>query len=829
MKNSRRDFIKQASLLTGGAGMLHTLPPSIKRALAINPNPGTTFQDAEHIVLLMQENRSFDHLYGSLQGVRGFNDPRAITLPDNNLAWLQTNKNRETYAPFRLNIKDTKATWMSSLPHSWQSQVDARNNGRYDNWLNAKRSGNKDYTNMPLTMGHYTREDLPFYYALADAFTVCDQHFCSCLTGTTPNRLYYWTGTIRQEQNGNSPANVDNSDVDYGNPASWLTFPEVLESNGISWKIYQNELSVGVGFNDEEDAWLANFTDNPIEWFSQYHVRFLPAHVSYMKQRAAMLQKEIQTLAEGSDEKNKKQRFLNRINEALKKFTPENFNKLPQFGQNLHNKAFVTNINDPEYHELTTLEYEDNGIQRELQVPKSDALYQFREDVNNGNLPAVSWLVASENFSDHPSAPWYGAWYVSEALDILTKNPEVWKKTIFILTYDENDGYFDHVPPFTAPDPDDRKSGFCSKGIDTTVEYVTKEQAEALKGKPKDPQRVSPIGLGYRVPLVIASSWSRGGWVNSQVFDNTSVLKFLETFLTKKTGKDIQINNISAWRRAICGDLTSVFRPYNGEEMKLPEFVKEKTHIENIYNAKFKQAPSDFKLLNKEEIKSVNENPLSSPILSKQESGIRSSCPLPYQMYADGTLDKDKKSFEIQLEAKNEFFGIQTAGVPFTVYDLPGFSIRNYTVVAGDKLTDNWDLKGHKEDYHICLYGPNGFLREFKGNHHDPELTSRCEYERKRLNDKKPNGNITLQIQNTDAHHEHSIRITDNSYKAPDIYKVLKSGESADILLNLNKSYGWYDFSIQVKGKDHFLKRYAGHVETGESSFTDPLMGRIIN
>ncbi|TAM98096.1 MAG: phospholipase C, phosphocholine-specific [Chitinophagaceae bacterium] len=827
MKNSRRDFLKQASLLAGGAGMLHTLPPSIKRALAINPNPGTTFYDAEHIVLLMQENRSFDHLYGTLQGVRGFNDPRAIKLPNHNLAWLQTNKKGETYAPFRLNIKDTNATWMSSLPHSWQSQVDARHDGRYNNWLNAKRSGNKEYANMPLTLGHYIREDLPFYYALADAFTVCDQHFCSCLTGTTPNRLYYWTGTIREKQNGDSPANVDNSDVDYGNPASWLTFPEVLESNDISWKIYQNELSVGVGFNDDEDAWLANFTDNPIEWFSQYHVRFLPAHISYMKQRAAMLEKEIQTLAAGSsDEKNKKQRLLDRINAALSKFTPENFSKLSQHEQNLHNKAFVTNANDPEYHELTTLEYDDNGTQRKLLMPKSDALFQFREDVNQGNLPAVSWLVASENFSDHPGAPWYGAWYVSEVMDILTKNPEVWKKTIFILTYDENDGYFDHVPPFTAPDPDDRKSGFCSKGIDTTVEYVTKKQAEALKGEPKDPQRVSPIGLGYRVPFVVASPWSRGGWVNSQVFDNTSVLKFLENFLTNKTGKGIQINNISEWRRSICGDLTSVFRPYNGEQIKLPGFIDEKNHIENIYNAKFKEAPSDFKLLNKEEIKAINENPLSSAVLSKQESGIRSSCPLPYQIYADGMLDKDKKSFEIQLEAGNEFFGKQAAGVPFTIYDLNDFSIRNYAVAAGDTLTDNWGLNSHKDDYHICIYAPNGFFREFKGNRHDPDVTVQCEYERKRLNNKKPNGNITLQIHNTSNQQQH-ISIRDNAYNNSPSTSALKPGESISITLPLGKSHGWYDFSLQVKGKEHFTRRYAGHVETGESSFTDPLMGRV--
>ncbi|WP_449437780.1 alkaline phosphatase family protein [Pedobacter steynii] len=129
---TRRDFIKKATLLTGALGIAGILPPSIQRAMAINPKVGSTFLDAEHVVFLMQENRSFDHAFGTLKGVRGFNDPRAIALPNQYPVWLQSNKKGQTYAPFRLNIKDTKATWMSALPHSWENQVDARNNGRYD-------------------------------------------------------------------------------------------------------------------------------------------------------------------------------------------------------------------------------------------------------------------------------------------------------------------------------------------------------------------------------------------------------------------------------------------------------------------------------------------------------------------------------------------------------------------------------------------------------------------------------------------------------------------------------------------------------------------------
>src|ERR1700733_6817583 len=153
--DNRREFLKRATLLAGGAGMLNVLPMSIQKALAINPAPGSTYMDAEHIVLLMQENRSFDHTYGTLRGVRGFNDPRAINLPNKNKVWLQTNHAGETYAPFRLDIKDTKITWMGSLPHGRASQVHAMNKGRYDQWLEAKKSGEPEYKDMPLTMGYY--------------------------------------------------------------------------------------------------------------------------------------------------------------------------------------------------------------------------------------------------------------------------------------------------------------------------------------------------------------------------------------------------------------------------------------------------------------------------------------------------------------------------------------------------------------------------------------------------------------------------------------------------------------------------------------------------
>ncbi|HZX74876.1 MAG TPA: phospholipase C, phosphocholine-specific, partial [Cyclobacteriaceae bacterium] len=625
--DSRREFIKKAALLSGMGAVAGTLPPSIQRAFAIDPPAGTTYLDAEHVVILMQENRSFDHCFGTLRGVRGFNDPRAITLPDKKPVWCQTNEKGETFAPFRLNIKDTKATWMGSLPHSWTDQIDARNKGQYDQWLIAKKSGRKEYSHMPLTLGYYNREDLPFYYSLADAFTICDQNFCSSLTGTTPNRIFFWTGTVRED--AASPARIRNEETNYSVEAQWKTFPERLEENGISWKIYQNELSVGVGFDGDQDAWLANFTDNPMEWFTQYHVKLHPAYIANLPKMIALLEAQIKsgeeklkTLTEGTAEytqlKTRLDRGLKELNIArhdITVCTKENFDRLSPFEKNIHQKAFTTNIADSAYHELSTVAYRDGDVSREMKVPKGDVLHQFREDVKNGTLPTVSWLVAPENFSDHPGAPWYGAWYLSETMDILTKNPEVWKKTIFILCYDENDGYFDHVPPFIPPVAGKPETGAVSPSMDTSLEFVSMEQE--LKRKPAQQSRESSIGLGYRVPLVIASPWSRGGNVCSQVFDHTSILMFLEKYLSQKTGKKIEETNINSWRRSVCGDLTTTFKPYDGEKINLPDFVHKTEFIESIHKAQFKDLPVTPKPL------SGSELALLSKGLKLQEKGTR--------------------------------------------------------------------------------------------------------------------------------------------------------------------------------------------------------------
>jgi phospholipase C len=164
MAMDRRAFVQ---LLSAGAASA-AFPSSIARALEIPANHATgTIADVEHIVFLMQENRSFDHYFGMLRGVRGFGDPRAVRLPSGDPVWRQPHG--EGYVlPFHPLAPEGDAgnlglTFLEDLAHDWTTTHAAWNEGRYDHWVPSKG---------PVTMAHLTRSDIPFHYALADAFTV---------------------------------------------------------------------------------------------------------------------------------------------------------------------------------------------------------------------------------------------------------------------------------------------------------------------------------------------------------------------------------------------------------------------------------------------------------------------------------------------------------------------------------------------------------------------------------------------------------------------------------------------------------------------------------
>lgn len=787
--DSRREFLKKAAVLAGATGVASTLPNSVLKAMSINPDKGTTFYDAEHVVFLMQENRSFDHFFGKMKGVRGFNDPHPHIQPNGNKVWLQNDKSENTFAPFHVDINKTKITWQGGLPHTWNDQVAARNGGKYDKWVPVKT---------PMTLAYYDRQDIPFYYALADAFTVCDQHFCSSLTGTTPNRLFFFTGTIRGEKSENKVAVVDNHQAESRDNVfiDWPTFQETLEDNGIDWRIYQNELWTS-GLEGKTDDWLGNYGDNPLEYISRHNVR-LSAYFRKNGDKSAkppLSPEQVQ----------------------------EKYNKLSQKEKNLIDKAFTTNIENRNYLDLEPFTFtNDQGKSETINIPQGDIFHQFRKDVDEDKLPTVSWLVAPKSFSDHTSSPLYGTWYVSEALDILTKNPEVFKKTIFVLTYDENDGYFDHQPPFVVPNPNDSASGKVSAGVNYATDFV--------QGKD------SPIGLGYRVPMIVVSPWSKGGFVNSQVFDHTSSIMFMEKWLAKKTGKTIKSNNISDWRRAVCGDLTSVFRPYNGEENLSPEALKREAVITSIVNAKNKPPQTGPTALNTEEVAKINKfqsfAAQQSELLPHQEPGFKPACALPYNLNVDAGLIANQ--LQLSFQSEKTLFGsdTETIGAPFTINSIGKYKGLNgktwaYAVKAGDFLKDTFKLTDFDNStYSLAVTGPNGFFRQFKGDSGNPKINIKVYADKKGIFAKKLNGNLIVALENTGTEHL-NLLISDNKYKTPGKRILLKPNVKTTVSFDLAKNGNWYDLSVTTEGKSNFLQRYAGKIETGKVTITDPFMASV--
>lgn len=839
---TRRDFLKVATMLSGAVGISGVFPDSIQRAYAIAPDPDTTWLDAEHIVILMQENRSFDHVYGMLRGVRGFNDPRSLRLPNGNTVFVQTDKDGQSYAPWRLDIHDTRATWMGSLPHSRESQVDAWNEGRHDRWIEAKRSGEKAYAHMPMTMGHYTREDIPFYYSLADAFTVCDQNYCSVLSSTSPNRCYMWTGTIREQQDVNAKVHIRNEEIDNGG-LTWKTFPERLQQAGVSWKIYQNELTRS-SLTGEHDAWLSNFGDNTIECFNAYNVEASPAFavtaqrcMDDLTTGAQRLEATVTAAKAPAEEEllrlqlKMAQNSITRLKSALADCGIKRYRQLTAEQKALFDAAFVTNVDDPGYHELESLPFTDNGKEGSMKVPKGDVFHQFRKDVNEGKLPTVSWLVAPENFSDHPASPWYGAWYVSETMNILTENPEVWKKTIFILTYDENDGYFDHAPSFVAADPKRPWTGGASTGVETGLDYTYINDELELGVAPQD-ARTGPIGLGFRVPMVIASPWSRGGWVNSQIFDHTSMLMLLEQFVQSKFGKTIREENITDWRRTVVGDLTSAFRPYDPSEADL-DYLNRDKFVVSIQKSRFKEIPSNYRQLSSEEIARINLPDTNSALVPHQESGVRRACALPYELYAEAVMSPDGKALEIQMTADNKIHGSNAAGAPFNIYlrnlkpgvdgEVDGMRVATYALRSGDTLIQPFPLEIFKDEkYEVEVHGPNGFYRSFSGSETAQSLQVYLEYE---ASAGRYTGNVRVHLHNI-GNETLEATIADNSYNTGSAIRSMAPGSAETVALRLGQSHHWYDFTVKAADIDTAL-RFAGHVETGRPGLSDPLMGNM--
>ncbi|GAB2702676.1 alkaline phosphatase family protein [Kitasatospora kifunensis] len=232
---TRRRLLGAAAGVAGGAAAMTLLPPSVQQAVAAGVPRRGSLRDVEHVVLLMQENRSFDHYFGTLSGVRGFNDPNALRLDTGRSVFYQPDSvNPDGYLlPFHLDTRTTSAQAIPSTSHAWAVQHQAWNGGKMDQWLPAHRAA--DGVNGPYVMGYYTRADIPFQFALAESFTICDNYYCSVQGPTWPNRLYWMTGSIDPDGTGGGPI-IQNAAP---TPLTWTTYAEQLEAAGVSWKVYQ--------------------------------------------------------------------------------------------------------------------------------------------------------------------------------------------------------------------------------------------------------------------------------------------------------------------------------------------------------------------------------------------------------------------------------------------------------------------------------------------------------------------------------------------------------------------------------------------------------------
>jgi phospholipase C len=675
------------------AGATNSFPPVLRRALAIAPRrTHGSIRDVEHIVVLTQENRSFDHYFGTLRGVRGFGDPFPIPVADTaarikRSVWTQSvAEGAEVLQPFHLDTaRDFRTMRIAGTPHYFTDAQDAWSHGKLDAWPMHKTER---------SMGYYRQQDLPFQFALAEAFTICDAYHCSFHGGTNPNRLFLWTGSNDPLAEGGGPITTneyDNLDHDPSGGYTFATYAERLERAGVSWRVYQ----------DMAD----NFTDNPLAGFR----RFRQAYRGAVDAQTSLLERGLSTRT----------------------------------------------------------------------------LDQLRDDVLQGELPQVSWIVATASGSEHPgpSSPAQGAEYTAQVLEALTADPDVWSKTALFVNFDENDGFFDHMPP---PAPPSGTRG--ASTVDTTGEYHRILPTRA--GTEQTRHLGTPYGLGPRVPMYVVSPWTRGGWVCSEVFDHTSVIRFMEARF------GVVEPNISQWRRAVCGDMTSAFDFSGAAASDFPD-LPETTAL-----AHRARSLTD----------TVSVQPPSVLTLPVQDRGVRPLRAMPYALEV-GCATADAEHLNVSF--RND--GLRAA--VFHVYDRHNLALPPYRFTVDCKLTFKTALPVlHSGNYDVWMLGPGGMHAHFCGAHGD----SAAEVEARSQRD---SGSLTLHLRNRGAHPV-AFRIVSLAHlRMPPIDVVVPADGALARSFDLQSSAHWFDFAVVQLDSKEFVRRFAGHVETGRPSISDPTFG----
>jgi len=700
--HDRRSFLRLAGGATAGGAALAAMPIAIQQALAIPAAQVTgTIKDVQHVVILMQENRSFDHYFGTLRGVRGFGDRHPIPLAGGRTVWRQSDGTKEV-PPFHLDTETTDALRVPSTPHSFSDAQAAWGQGKIEQWPRFKT---------PYSMGYYKREDIPFQFALAEAFTLCDAYHCSVTAGTDPNRVVFWSGSssdpalrTRGENSTDQTSEPDNlrcwikgalpkPGYTYaGNALRWQTIPDVLEKAGVSWRIYQ---------------------DPNNNWTGAMH-----GGLAF---------------------------------ESFRTCTP------------------------------------DSGLYKNGMSPWS--LDQLAQHVKDDTLPSVSWILPSAPYSEHPGAstPIQGAEFTARVLEALTANPAVWAKTVFFLTFDENDGQFDHAPPPAPPSYTPSRALAGKSTLDLSGHYFSDPERKHLHADDQVSGLIRPFGMGPRVPMYVVSPWSKGGWVNSQVFDHTSVGQFLE----KRFG--VVISAISPWHRAVSGDMSSAFdfeKPNDPAFPDLPDVSGASavvlTHIQRPHIT-----------------------PPDQPQPLAQEPGVRPSRRLPYELHVASQTDA---AGQVVLE----FLNTGSVGAVFHVYDrlhldrIP----RRYTVEAGKGLSDTWDVRADQGRYDLVVYAPNGFYRTFSGE----TAAAVIEVELRYMPSRKGLEIVLINKGRMPC----PVQIVDNAYGQADGALTVPAGGRARRAWSVAESHAWYDFTVKAQGGE---RRAAGRLETGDHGVSDPAMG----
>ncbi|MDQ8935907.1 phosphocholine-specific phospholipase C [Acinetobacter rudis] len=717
---NRRDFILNSGKGVFATAALASFPASIQKALAIDAKVETgSIQDVKHVVILTQENRSFDNYFGTLKGVRGFGDRFTIPLSDGRQVWQQYDEQKNKILPYHLDSRLGNAQRVSGTPHSWSDGQAAWNCGRMGDWVAHKRTQ---------SMGYFKQQEVEYQFALANAFTICDAYHCSMHAGTNPNRKFIWTGS-----NGPKAANVASVVNEFdaiGSSQSgyhWKTYPERLQEAGISWKVYQNMPD--------------NFTDNPLAGFKQYRL----------------------------------------ANERSGKPVSHSA-QCPPYDESIDAK-------EPLY----------KGIANTM--PDQGFLASLKQDIAAGKLPQVSWIIAPAAYSEHPgpSSPVQGAWYTQELVNALTENPEIWSQTVLFINFDENDGFFDHMPSPSAPSRDIQ--GVVHGKTTLTTEAMSYEyfDHQGVEGSHQPKPDGGVYGPGVRVPMYVLSPWSRGGWVNSEVFDHTSVIQFLETRF------GVQEPNISPYRRAVCGDLSSAFNFKTPNNSQLPVLAGQKTKLEADRIRQLQESQSQ----------------VSRPVQQQrpeQQLGIRPSRALPYILHCSALVDA------AQQQVKLMFSNTGRAAAVFHVYNRKDLNAipKRYMVEANKQLDDIW-VADHGE-YDLWVLGPNGFHRSFKGNLNSAIQTAALPEIRVCMDECNK---LYLKVRN-DAKQVVNLKVKANAYFAPEkAWEIKTAAQEQELYWDMTEFGGWYDFSVTLNNDSSYQRRFAGRLETEQDSISDPYMGYI--